>query len=401
MEENMKVQIKWMTAFFVAFLLCLSIGCGDPKKQTIASSEFRDPGYCEKCHFELAKQWEGSAHSNAQKDPIYQKLYLLAEKETDGKAEEFCAASKCHTPIGYLANEIPPIDGSELSEISKLGVQCDFCHTVTDALKVGDGSYVVKPGKTKLGPYNDDSSMAHKNKYSKLHTQARFCGMCHNVNHPGNNLPLEATFSEWEDSSYNTGDPDTSTMCQDCHMTPGPTGTLSNPGQASSLASKRDLIYTHDFAGANVALANIMGSPRHAQLAEERLKAAARITVTAPGAVDKGTAMPVDIAITNSGAGHMLPTGLTEVRQMWLEVVATDANSDFIFSAGSVDAEGTIDPGATIYNTVLLDSKGKRTTHVWNAEKILSDNRIAPGKTKFEKFTSMCPKIVQVRLRLR
>lgn len=404
---SMKVQSKKMTALLTIALAILMTGCSKSNKQIVDSAEFKEPGYCESCHRELHSQWKGSPHSNAQKDPIYQKLYQLAEEETKGKAEELCAASICHTPIGSLAREIPPIDGSKLSEIAKLGVQCDFCHTISDMEKVGNGSYIVSPGRTKMGPFKDSDSPAHDTNYSALQTQAKFCGLCHNVNHPQNNLPLEATFTEWDEGPYNTGDPDTSTLCQDCHMTPGPGETFKNPGKASSLGPDRPLIHTHDFAGANVALAQLMGSPRHAQLAEERLKAAATVTITGPNSADRGQPIILQVGVKNVGAGHKIPTGLTEMRQMWLEVVATDGAGSYIYTSGFVDNDGRIDPGCVMFNTVLGDAKGKRTLHAWNAERILSDNRIPPGQMKVEKYTIKVPPdvagpmTIEVKLRYR
>lgn len=403
----MKAQIRGMTAFFTLLTVVFLFGCGGSDKQFIDSSNFREASYCGKCHRELFEQWKGSPHNNAQNDPIYQKLYLLADKETGGKAEELCAASVCHTPIGNLAAEIPPIDGSKLSSIANQGIQCDFCHTISDSVKVGNGSYKVEAGKVKRGPFKDSESPAHDTAYSSLHTQARFCGMCHNVNHPVNGLPLQATFTEWAESPYNTGDADTSTPCQGCHMTPGPGETSSNPGKASSIGPERALIFTHDVTGANVALSQLMGSPHHARLAEERLKAAARIGISAPPLVNKSQPLPVEVTVKNVGAGHMLPTGLTEMQQMWLEVVASDANGNYVFSSGFVDNDGRIDPGCVMYNTVFADSKGKRTTHIWFAEKLLSDNRISPGQMKLEKYNIKVPNnvagpiTVEVRLRYR
>jgi hypothetical protein len=47
-------------------------------------------------------------HSNAYKDPFYQKEFHAASIDTDGLVDDFC--SRCHTPIGVLSGEIPPAD---------------------------------------------------------------------------------------------------------------------------------------------------------------------------------------------------------------------------------------------------------------------------------------------------
>jgi hypothetical protein len=387
----MNAQSKKMAILATAVLMVFLIGCSGSNKKLFDSSEFKEASFCRKCHGEIFSQWEKSSHNNAQNDPIYQKLYQLAEKETKGEAEQYCAASVCHTPIGHLAAEIPPIDGSGLSKIAQDGVQCDFCHTISDMEKVGDGSYISSPGNIKRGPYKDSKSPTHKTEFSRMHTEARFCGICHNVNHPVNGLALESTFTEWEEGPYNTGDPDTSTTCQDCHMTPGPGETYPNPGKASSIGPEREHVYVHYFAGANVALAKLTKSDKHQALAEERLKAAASIDIKGPESASRGETFTATVTVTNIGAGHKIPTGLTEMRQMWIEVVATDANGNYLFSSGFVDQNGRIDPGAVMYKTEVGDAKGKKTDHVWFGEKILSDNRISPGQSSTEEYKIKIP----------
>jgi len=403
----MKLQSKRMTACFTVLLAVSLIGCGGSERQVIDSSKFKDSTYCEKCHRDIYGQWTKSPHNYSYNDPIYQKLYLLADKETKGKAEETCAGSVCHAPVGSLAGEIPPADGSKLSEIAKEGIFCDFCHTVSDMEKVGNGLFVMSPGKVKRGPFEDAVSPVHETEYSRMHTEARFCGICHNFNHPVNDLPLITTFTEWEDSQYNTGDPETSTACQDCHMTPGPGEKGNNPGIAASLGPNRNLIFTHNIVGANIALAQIIGSPTHAQLAEERLKSAASISINNPPTAEKGTSVPVEVTVKNIGAGHMLPTGVTELRQMWVQVTATDSSGNFIYSSGFLDSKGNVDDKCTMFNTVFADLDGKKTSHSWLAEKVISDNRIPPGESKSEKFEIKIPKdtsgqiTIDVKLRYR
>jgi hypothetical protein len=211
--------------------------------------------------------------------------------------------------------------------------------------------------------------------------------MCHDVNHPTNDLPLEATYTEWKAGPYSKE----GVQCQDCHMTPGITQFEANPGKAASMGPKRDHIYTHYAVGGNAFITDILGDETHRDMAIERLQSAATLVVDAPGSAEAGEAVTVDVSITNSGAGHMLPTGLTEMRQMWLDVTATDADGNQLYRSGALDEDGNIDTDAVVYHTVLGDADGNPTAKVWVAESILSDNRILPTETAIEQHTFTIP----------
>ena len=157
------------------------------------------------------------------------------------------------------------------------------------------------------------------------------------------------------------------------------------------MGPKRDHIYTHYAVGGNAFITDILGDETHRDMAIERLQSAATLVVDAPGSAEAGEAVTVDVSITNSGAGHMLPTGLTEMRQMWLDVTATDADGNQLYRSGALDEDGNIDTDAVVYHTVLGDADGNPTAKVWVAESILSDNRILPTETAIEQHTFTIP----------
>jgi hypothetical protein len=150
-------------------------------------------------------------------------------------------------------------------------------------------------------------------------------------------------------------------------MTPGPGVTKPNPGKAASTGPEREHIYTMTFAGGNVALGD-------AALAEERLKAAATLELDVPEIVESGE-VPVTTTITNSGAGHYLPTGLTEVRQMWLEVTATDESGAEILSERRE------------FGTIMEDADGNHPAEMWDAVAIYSDDRIPPQESTSNEYS--------------
>ena len=352
----------------------------------LSSDQFEDPlDNCKACHAEIYEQWNGSMHSLAEKDPYYQALFKMASEETDGLTDTYC--SRCHTPIGLTSGEMPPVDASNMSEIALKGVQCDFCHSVSASDGTSNAQYILTPDGIKRGPFADSRSPAHKTEFSELHTKAEFCGVCHDVNHPTNGLPLEATYTEWKNGPYAAE----GIQCQDCHMTPGITQYEQNPGKASDSGPNRDHIWTHYGVGGNAFMTDYLGSATHKDMAVERLQQAAELEIIPDGSIEPGETFKFWIKVKNVGAGHYLPTGLTESRQMWIDVRATNGDGQEIFRSGAFDEYGNIDEATSIFHTVLGDAEGHHTEKVWEAESILSDHRVPPKGNETERFSFKIP----------
>ncbi|MEA1984072.1 MAG: multiheme c-type cytochrome [Euryarchaeota archaeon] len=373
-----------MSIFLTLALSGISCAAEPTVHGAVSSEDFTSSSKCSSCHAIHRSQWDGSMHAYAFEDPFYRKELELASEETSGALDVFC--TRCHTPIGVVGGEIPPVDGSQLSDVANEAIQCDFCHSVSESAGVGDGSFVVTPGNIKWGPFDDSRSAYHASEYSQLQTSAEFCGMCHNVKHPGNGLVLDDTYTAWENGPYAQA----GVQCQDCHMTSGITKFEADPGRAGSGAPKRDHIWTHHFVGGNVFMYDILDENEQKDMAIERLQRAATLDIIVPGTASTGDNVTIDISITNSGAGHKLPTGLTEARQMWLDVSVMDAEGMEIYRSGSLDGTGSI-IDAEIYHSVLEDSGGEVTTKIWEAETIVSDNRIPPTETVAQQHTFILP----------
>ncbi|MBN2247131.1 MAG: cytochrome c family protein [Coriobacteriia bacterium] len=327
---------------------------------SMPSSNFPSSTACG-CHSDLFTQWEPSMHAQALTDPIY--LYKIAEadKATGGAVTPFCLT--CHTPVGVMAGEVSGLDHSGASDVANEGVTCAFCHHVTGTNDpIGNASQIVSEEDVRVAQLKDPQA-PHAAAYSQFHETAEFCGSCHNVNHPSNGVHLEATYTEWKNGPYSAE----GIVCQDCHMTPGPGVTKPNPGKAASTGPDREHIYTMTFAGGNVALGD-------ADKAEERLKAAAQLDLELPEIVESGD-VAVTTTITNVGAGHYLPTGLTEVRQMWLEVTATDADGTELLRE------------RRDFGTVMKDEAGNYPAEMWDAFEVHTDDRIPPRESTSNEYS--------------
>ncbi|MEM3004329.1 MAG: multiheme c-type cytochrome [Candidatus Bathyarchaeia archaeon] len=311
-------------------------------------SDFEDPNICGGCHDQHYSEWQRSQHAEAQVDRLYLAEYDQASKDTGGLTDPFC--TKCHSPISYLAGEIPVT-----SELGMRGVSCDFCHTVTGTTDTGNGAFENSPGKIKRGPLKDPSASGyHESAYSELHRKSEFCAMCHVVNHPVNGLPIMTTYQEWRESPYSAE----GITCQHCMMVP-------TKGKAAVTGNVRDEVFGHVFLGGH-----------H----EYNLKRAARLSLQVSSPVTAGGNMTILANVTNSGCGHALPTGVSEVRELWLEVTVKDPSGKLLYE------------GRRYYRPVFVDEKGEDVGPLfWRAVRILSDNRIAPGETRTETFSFSVP----------
>lgn len=374
----------------------------------VTVEQFIEPEICGECHEEIYEQWNGSMHSKAFVDPLWRAATKLFFKEAEGEDEilEMKSCVKCHTPLGFRSNTItsPGEDYESVTGLPAEGIFCNWCHNISLLKHIGDAGYEVDPGggeddpSTMLGPFKDAESPFHPSKYSELHTRSEFCGLCHNVSHAVNNLPIEATYDEWKNSPYNTGDPLTSVHCQDCHMrqrpgipATGKTERPDNPGTACVMGPEREHIWTHYFVGGNSIVTKLLGSELHADMAVQRLKHAADLEIVRAGKYRKNEKASLKVKVINSGAGHYLPTGLTEVRQMWLDVKITDAQGKVLLHSGALDKDQNIVGDAVIYHTVFGDKNGQPVLNVAKAAQILSDYRVPPKGHVTEEYSFFIP----------
>jgi len=376
------------------------------------AGQFFQPEVCSGCHADIHDQWKGSMMANAWVDPVFLAVYFkyVREASDDAQKGEVAMCSRCHTPIGYTADDQARYT-NKLAGIEATGVSCDVCHSTASSAGIGNGAFMLKPGDAatgdagvKYGPFKDAVSPFHSTGYSELHTRGEICGMCHDVNHAHNIMAIENTYSEWRTGPYNTGDPETTVTCQDCHMRQTPkypsTGSTVRPelpGYAAPKemgAKERKHIWQHYFVGGNLAVTAMLGYNPQAAMAEARLKNSVTVEFIPNGKAVKGGLYRMHVKVTNSGAGHYLPTGLTFVREMWLDVTVRDAGGNTVFRSGALDDDGNIEPGSVVYKTVL-GTGGKElkpTFFLPEAAQVISDHRIRPKGYVTEEFSYVIPK---------
>lgn len=350
--------------------------------------DFDDAQVCGACHTEIYRQWRSSMMSQAWDEPIYRALLKHASEATDGRVDNFCTG--CHSPIGLTTGQITSeLNRSSIEDSTKNhpmpGVDCETCHNISARTGLDNGAYVLSPranGKpTKFGPRKDAVSPYHDTVYSALHTRSDFCATCHNVTHPFSSVAVERTYDEWLESPYSLNDE----TCQDCHM-PG------FAGKAAIMGPDREQVASHWFSGANATVLAYLGQHEGAQRARDMLARAAAIHFQQlPAAIMPGHYTSVAVKVANVGAGHKLPTGFPEGREIWIDFRVLDASGRELYRLGSIK-DGKTENGTRNFKVRLGDKDGNELdVEVWNATQILSDNRILPKGYDTREFSFLVP----------
>lgn len=380
----------------------------------LTADDFEEPQACGKCHQRQMKGWQGSMHSLAFKDPVLQAEWALAYKATEGKALNDCGG--CHTPIGIVTGTVrfdPSLGmhgGFTAPKQAAHGVSCDVCHSVSASTarrttmgQPGNASIELNPGETKYGPFKDSQSGYHDTEYSELHTKAEICGSCHNIFHVDNQFPIEHTYDEWKASPYaQAGIP-----CQDCHMVPVevaiqvadhmlPARDVPNHGlgglAAKGAKKERALVHDHGFVGGNAVIAAALGIPgaeEHKAEAIKRLQSVADMDMEVRKG--KGGAQELRIKVTNLRAGHHLPTSLTFIRRIWLDVSIIDDQGRVLLRSGELDSHNRVDEDTVIFGNHSVDKEGKPTVNPWEIARFDEINTIPPKGYRFGVYAFQLP----------
>jgi eukaryotic-like serine/threonine-protein kinase len=364
-------------------MLCIAFaqqGCGSltdtdgPGMEAgFASTGFNDPQTCGACHPTHLREWEGSIMHYAAMSPVFNAFEMTVRKLTEGafaangEQPNFCI--QCHSPTGVFNDELPDFVDSDsvipardsLSLVSQNGLSCDFCHTVTgpdiEGSLLGDGianmSLEFAPSDVKVGPIDDPVESAyHESTGSSFIRASEFCGACHDVRIPKPDVVtgepfqrLENLFTEWKTGPYATEDNPFGRVvrCQDCHMSlypqtePGVFPTMA-VGVGVDVPERPHAI--HAFTAVSVPFMDDVLFPNvdtdgedewgfplgQQQRRTQMLRAACTLTLEGtPTSLDASAdVIPIRAVVTNSGTGHNVPSGFSQERQVWIELIVRD-----------------------------------------------------------------------------
>ena len=333
-------------------------------------------GSCVTCHPMIVTQWENNAHggavSNARFFSLYNGTNLSATLQVGpGYVNDFpgtaglCAS--CHAP-GLSVDGYLTIDMNIARDVITAGIHCDYCHKLGGVYtNPATGSvYPNAPGveSTRVlrpppgdniffGPYDD---IKDPDTFLPLISESQFCAPCHQFSFWG--TPIYESYEEWLSSPY----AEAGTTCQNCHMPPNGDSYFVLP-EMGGLPHPPETIPSHLELGAT--------SP-------ELLQDAVKLGVTSQEA---GGQLEVTVTITNTGAGHDIPTDFPG-RQMLLLVTATDEVGQNLaqITGPIIPAWGGIQTGrpGKVFVKLLRDVKTGEMPVVsyWKQTLIKSDNRI-------------------------
>jgi hypothetical protein len=311
---------------------------------------------CGRCHRSIVEAWKESSHARAADGRLFQDALATAEEKMGTNVRQTCLG--CHAPIAVQTNDIQ-LDRKASWE----GVTCDYCHSVRDVTLTAGTNPKAKVdfGTVKSGPLKNAVSGAHGTAYSAVHVSSAMCAPCHEYRNSAG-FPILTTFSEWQASRYAKENK----TCQSCHM-------YYVAGKVAEARLSRE-------PEARVNLHRMPGSRSVSQL-NQTLR-------TKMTSVRQGDEVKVTFQVTNSGAGHYVPTG-SPLRQLILNVQATSKgmrlNQSRVYARRVADASGS--PVAQEHSAFL------------KAVMPISDTRLAPDETRTEEFTFAIPQGAKTEVR--
>jgi len=262
-------------------------------------------------------EWVGNAHGQSGVNPRFSSLYNGTDLSGTlhmggGYKDDFpgtagnCAT--CHAPGAATDDKPFTADMNELAGVEMEGVFCDFCHKVAGVyLDPATGlPYPNMPGVQSMqlnrppagthmfyGPFDD---VTRRVSYLELEKESQFCAPCHQFSFWG--TPIYESFREWLESPY----PSMGIECQTCHMKPTGVDYFVFPEKGGVIRDPQ-LIASHLQPGASDV---------------ELLQNTVEMTVSGQQVADR---LQVTVAITNTEAGHHVPTDFPG-RHMVLVVTA-------------------------------------------------------------------------------
>jgi hypothetical protein len=387
---------------------------------------FTEPAVCAGCHPQQYEEWSGSVHALAYQDPIYQGELNKGFKTVGHEVTRQCEG--CHSPAGVITGEIKGPGLKGLGPMALAGVSCDVCHSIsgvthlqTPTHEPENGSFILAPGvDTKDGyqlikraPFKPSEGCGggfHDCVESPLHLQAELCAGCHQVYHYESHFPLEATYLEWKHGPY----AQKGIQCQDCHMVD--TATFIRTADTFQRPARSE--YRHFFSGANYLLYFLAGEAakkagnkelaasleKKYQMAMEKLKAAADLELFP--VYRSGALAEIKVRVKNVRAGHNLPTSLTNVRELWLEVTAKDASGAVLLSSGGFEGPGALEPQTRMFNSEGMGRDFHFAIDPWAVTAFTRHDTIPPRGYKDVWFGVAAPKkagtvTVEAKLRYR
>jgi hypothetical protein len=322
-----------------------------------ALSGFHRATECASCHRAIVQQWSASMHAHALRSPvtIAQNNQLFDADlghATSPDPRHLCV--NCHGPVEVASTgrtRLPLRRSGYDDAFLQEGIGCSACHQwrgtegtgLAGLAKFQEG---LRPGSTYFGAIDDPVGNAfHRSRPANIvKRDGALCASCHNVVYDTNgdgvfakgvDLVLQTTEQEYQAYAAKGGRP----TCVGCHM-PILRG-VDRAAEHASLVFEQDReappreVHDHSFVGVDYPIDEVAASDPQRAARADLLRSAARLDLDA--AAVKGGELSFQVAITNAGVGHDLPSGFAFARQMWLEVRVTGETGKLLFTSGVLE----------------------------------------------------------------
>jgi len=241
--------------------------------QNIPADYFMQSKACERCHADIYKQWEGSAHHFSSFNNQWYRKSIEYMQEVDGiKPSKWCAG--CHDPALLFSGMFDtPIKQIVDQPEARAGLSCMMCHSIVKVKStMGQGDFVLEYPKLHALAASKNPVMRglhdfmvrlnpepHRRVFLKPFMRDQvpeFCAACHKVHldMPLNNYRWIRGFNEydnWQGSGVSGQGarsfyyPAAAMVCADCHM---PMIPSKDDGNIDGY------VHSHRFPGANTAV---------------------------------------------------------------------------------------------------------------------------------------------------
>jgi hypothetical protein len=358
-----------------ALTIACAAACG-PSETTpqpkLTKAELMDPQQCKTCHPDHFREWSGSMHAYASDDPVFVAMNARAQRETNGAIGSFCI--KCHAPMALAEGATQ--DGTNLADLPAhlKGVTCYFCHSADEVTGTHDAPVELAKDLAMRGGIKDPvANEGHASKYSALHDRddpksATLCGSCHDIVTP-KGTHLERTYAEWQGTLF--AHQPLGLTCGQCHMD----GRQGVAADAPGVGVRR--VHAHTWPGVDTALTDFPEQEAQKAAVQAALDTTLQAALCVKGSAGAAT---IQVVLDNVGAGHAWPSGATQDRRAWVELVAY-ANGQPIYQSGVVPDGTSVtsisDPDLWLIRDCILDGEGHEVHMFWEAASY--DSNQLPG----------------------
>ena len=241
--------------------------------KNIPADYFMQSQACERCHADIYKQWNSSAHHFSSFNNQWYRKSIEYMQEVDGvKQSKWCAG--CHDPALLFSGMMDtPIKQIVDRPEARAGLSCMMCHSIVKVKStMGQGDFVLEYPKLHALAASKNPLIhglhdfmvrlnpePHRRVFLKPFMKEEvpeFCSGCHKVHldAPFNNYRWIRGFNEydnWQGSGVSGQGarsfyyPATPMICSDCHMPLVPSKDDGNIG---------GYVHSHRFPGANTAV---------------------------------------------------------------------------------------------------------------------------------------------------